>query len=294
MNATPARWLSVGVVGLVVAASATGLWVDGLYRDPDSLIAMFRAYDLVTLVVVAPLLAATLVPALAHRPRVRLLRVSLLAYCIYTYAYYVFGAQYNAVLLLHVAIFATSLSALVASLGHREVARLGSSFTARTPARTVAAVLVILGCALAVMWTIAALNFAVRGVVPGDPSVLVVPPALTRLGAVLDMSLLVPAYIVAGILLWRRRAWGFVIATIVLVSGTLHQVGYAAAMVFQDRAGIPGASYDAAEPIIFGLFAAGATLLLANVAPHHGPSRLSEGPGTRGEVQGEPRLTSTR
>ena len=57
--AAAAWWLTAAVAVLVAGASAAGLWAPGLYTDPAAVTAMFRGYDLVTLVVVAPLLALT-------------------------------------------------------------------------------------------------------------------------------------------------------------------------------------------------------------------------------------------
>jgi hypothetical protein len=260
-----ARWLSMIAVVLVAAASAAGLWINGLYQDPESVAAMFRGYDLVTLVVVAPLLAATLLQGVRDRPRAQLLWVSMLAYCVYNYAYYVFGAEFNAAFLAHVAIVTVSIYALVLSLAQLDVAGLARRFRPRTPVRAVATILLLLAVPLAAIWISSALDFAITGVVPEDPSHLVVPVALTRLGAVLDLSLLVPAYTLAAILLWRRDAWGYLLATMMLVSGAIHQVSYIAAMVFQDRAGIHGAAFDPVEPVIAVLFLAASTVLLANM-----------------------------
>lgn len=276
MNAKPARWLSMSVVALVTAASVAGLWMDGLYREPDALVQMLRAFDLVTLGVVAPLLALTLVPRFRHHPRAELLTPSMLAYCVYNYAYYIFGAELNALLLVQVAIFTTAIYALVLWFMRLDVPSLGSRFQPKTPVRAIAAILLLLGVPLAIIQLGTGLSFAMSGTVPEDPSVLVVPAELTRLGAVLDLSLLVPAYVLAAVLLWRRRAWGFVLATIVLVSGALHQVGYYAAMIFQNRAGIPGAAYDPFEPVILGLFVVAAALLLANMSA---PGGLRRPPG---------------
>ena len=48
-----------------------------------------------------------------------------------------------------------------------------------------------------------------------------------------------------------------------LASGVLHQLGYMAALVFQARADVPGATaFDSAEPVIVAAFVAGAGLLL--------------------------------
>src|SRR5438093_4799539 len=58
-----ARVMSAMILPLMVAASAAGLWMGGLYQDPAGVNAMLRAYDLVTLVVVVPALAVVLLPS---------------------------------------------------------------------------------------------------------------------------------------------------------------------------------------------------------------------------------------
>lgn len=105
-----ARRLSVIIIVLMVAASVVGLWVGGLYQESVSVTAMLRAYDLVTLLVAAPLLAVTLLPALRASVRAELLWASMLVYGAYNYALYVFGTGFNDVFLVHVALFSLSLS----------------------------------------------------------------------------------------------------------------------------------------------------------------------------------------
>jgi hypothetical protein len=83
--------------------------------------------------------------------------------------------------------------------------------------------------------------------------------------AVLGLSLLVPAYLLAAVWLWRRQSWGFLLAAAILVAGALHQVSYIAGMLFQLAADIPGAAFDTIEPIIVALYALAAGLLFANL-----------------------------
>jgi hypothetical protein len=71
---------------------------------------MLRAYDLVALVIAAPLLVGTLLPVRHESPRAQLLRVSLRAYSAYNYAIYVFGTAFNAAFLLHAASFPCRLT----------------------------------------------------------------------------------------------------------------------------------------------------------------------------------------
>jgi hypothetical protein len=68
------------------------------------------------------------------------------------------------------------------------------------------------------------------------------------------------------VLLWRRAAWGYVMAGVLLVSGLLLQIGYLVAMPMQVSAGIPGAtSSDPLEPVIAALFLIGAALMVGDV-----------------------------
>ena len=260
-----ARWLTASVALLITGASAAGIWASELYTDGVAVEAVFRGYDLISLAVVAPVLALTLLPAFVERPLAQLARVSMLAFCVYNYAYYLFGAELNAALLAHIAIFAGSLYGLVLSLMAADVAALAHRFRPGTPVQAVAVILLLLGGSLAVLQALGLAGFAFTGTVPNEPSRLVVPLSMTRLGAVLDLSLLVPAYLLAAVWLWRRRAWGYLLGTVVLLAGALHQASYVAGMAFQVAADIPGAGFDPFEPFILALFAFGSLLLLANL-----------------------------
>ncbi|HSK90806.1 MAG TPA: hypothetical protein VK875_05800 [Euzebyales bacterium] len=263
--ATAARWLAAAAAVLVAGASAAGIWAVSLYTDGPAVEAMFRGYDLVTLAVVAPLLAASLLSRWRDRPAAQLVRVSMLAFCVYNYAYYLFGAQLNAALFVHVAVFTTSLYALVLTLVVLDVGALAAAFRPRTPVRVVAVVLGLLAVPLAAIQVSGLAGFALNGTALQEPSQLVVPTVFTRLGAVLDLSLLVPAYLLAAVLLWRRRAWGYLLATAVLVAGVLHQLSYIAGMLAQLAADIPGAAFDPYEPVIVALYAVAGGLLFANL-----------------------------
>lgn len=261
-----ARRLSAILVVLLAAVSVAGLWIDGLYQDPESVGAMLRGYDLVTLVVVAPLLAVTLLPGLRRSPRAQLLWVSMLAFSVYNSALYVFGTQFNDVFLLHVAVFSLSVFALILALANLDIAWIGRHYRARTPVRWISVLLGLLAVALGGMWIFFSLRFAVTGEVPQEPSKLVLPTASTHLGWVLDLALLVPLYVLAAVLLWRRAAWGYLLATVALVAGTVHQLSYMVALLFQANAEVPGATaFDPQEPFITAAFLIAATSLLANV-----------------------------
>lgn len=260
-----ARIMSAMILPLMVAASAAGLWMGGLYQDPAGVNAMLRAYDLVTLVVVVPALAVVLLPSTRGSRCAQLLWLSALAYAVYNYAIYVFGSAFNDMFLVHVALFSLSVFALALASANLNVVTIAAGFRAGTPVRSVSVLLLLPAIGLGAMWGYYSLRFAFTGAAP-EESLLVLPSTTVHLGYVLDLALLVPGYASAAVLLWRRAPWGYVLATVMAVFGTVYQLSYMTALVFQANAKVPGAtSFDPAEPFIAGVFTIAAVLLLSGL-----------------------------
>jgi hypothetical protein len=250
------------LTGLVAAASLVGFFRDGVYTGAESTEQMLRANDLVAAAVVVPGLA------LAARRTARgsvvghWVLASLVAYVVYTYAYYLFGTGFNDLFLLHAAIFTAGLVALGLVLASLDVDALAGRFRARTQARIIAGSLGVLGAALGGMWIYVAVDNAVTGALPTG-SRLVETDTVVHLGMVLDLTLLVPLYVAAAALLWRRAPWGYALAGLALFAGLLHQLSYVVAMPFQVAADVPGAvAYDPGEPVIVLVYLTASTLLL--------------------------------
>jgi hypothetical protein len=78
--------------------------------------------------------------------------------------------------------------------------------------------------------------------------------------------LVVPFLILGAVWLWGRRGWGYVLAAIMSVKGTVYMLALAAVSVAAERAGFPEAT---AELPLWGLLSAGflvaAVVLLGNV-----------------------------
>jgi hypothetical protein len=272
VGARPARarfLLTVAVAALSFAAGVAGLLVQGVYTGPVSTAQMLQAFDVVTVLLVAPALVGA-----AHRARSdsvsgSLLVVSLLTYLVYTYAYYLFGTGFNDLFLLHVIVFATALVALVTTVASLNLPMIAALMGPRTSVRPVAVILGFLAIALGGLWVSYAVANAVSGQLPPG-SALVETEAIVRLGMALDLALLVPLYAAAALLIWRKAAWGYVLASVALVAGLLHQVTYVLAMPFQLLAEVDGAvAYDPLEPVIVALYIAGLALL-------HRPRRRQE------------------
>jgi hypothetical protein len=208
--------LAALATALMAAQAATGTAFPGLYRDVGFALDAWRVNDPVTLIVATPIALASL--ALAWRGSLRALLVLLgaMQYAFYNYAFYLFGAALNAHFLLYVAAFVASGAALIAGLVALDAAAIGRAVSPRLPARPLAGYLWFWAVVLGVAWVGQALGFAVSGVEPGLGA------EAFRLIAALDLSLVVAPVALAAAWLWRRRAWGVILAVVLHVKGVVY------------------------------------------------------------------------
>jgi hypothetical protein len=244
---TAAYVLTGVLLALMVVQSLLGLVVDGLYPEQAWAVAALRGNDLVTLVVAVPLLAGA--AALTRwRPSTAAVVVwlAMLFYGVYNYAYYAFGAAFSDVFLLHVAALAVSAWALlmVGTSIDADVVAIG--VRGGPWARVVAVFTTLVGLALVGAWGTMSVRFALTGALPED----VMPPAAVHLVYALDLAVLAPAFVVAGVLLWLRIPWGAVLAAAVNVSGAVYLAVLWVVGGFQADAGIPDRTW--ASPVAIG------------------------------------------
>jgi hypothetical protein len=164
----------------------------------------------------------------------------MLFYGVYNYAYYVFGTAFSDVFLLHVVTFALSLYTLVVAVTTVDAEAVAARVTRGVTARVVAAVDVVVGTALVAAWGGYSLRFALTGAIPPDD---VMPPAAIHLVYALDLSLLAPAFLIGGVLLWRRRPWGAVLGVAVNAFGAAYLTVLEFVGGFEADAGIAGKTW---------------------------------------------------
>lgn len=227
------RWLepmrsTLVIAPLALAASAAGLLLPDLYRDPVTIRPAMQGQDAVTLLVL-PMLVASSMAAARGSTRARLIWIGLVGYLFYTYAGAAFGYQFNECFLLYVAIASLSAFALVASLTRLDVIAWHRSFDGREPRVAVAAFLIFIALMLAVLEIGQNVAFLVTGVTP-----LAVSNAggLTFFPYVLDLGLVVPLAIVGAVWLARREPWGYVVASALLIKATTMGMALLAMNVF--------------------------------------------------------------
>lgn len=269
---TTAWVLSSVVLVLMATSSAVGLLVEGIYPEETWAVAALRGNDLVTLVLVVPVLALALA-ASRLRPSSAsvLVWLGMLLYGLYNFAYYSFGAAFNDLFLLHVAAYSLSGIAMVL---------LGTSIDAEVAARgvvggvrakVVAVFTLGVGIALLGAWGAMSVRVSLTGELPQE----VMPPEAVHLVYAIDMGILAPMFVIAGVLLWRAAPWGAVMGVAVNASGAAYLMVLEVVGGFQADAGIPGASW--LSPVAIGAVLACLLATLALLVHPHPSRRVARG-----------------
>jgi hypothetical protein len=227
----------------------------GLYRyEPVLAAAQAIPQDVVTLVVAIPLLLVAL--RLYHQGRVRgqLLLAGTLGYFLYTYTSMAFGASFNPLFLVYVALFSLSLFAFIMAMVTVDLATLPSHFTEKLPRRGIAAFMFASAGFLVLMW----LGRIVPALLTGAPPVGL-ESNTTLFIQVMDLGLVVPLMVLAGVLLLRRHPLGYLLAAVGQLKFATFGIALVAMIIGQWLAGVP---MTAAEVVIFPILA-GIAILMA-------------------------------
>ena len=232
-----AERLSAVVAVLMLAASLAGLLAQGLYRDNLLVRSGWLGNDLVTLLAATPALVAALLLARRGSLRGRLLWLGLLAYAFYNYAFYLFGSAYNELFLAYVAIMTASGFALAFGLSNLDASSVAAHFATSTPVKRVAAYVLLVSALLGGFW----LAISAEALVSGrSPAMVEATGGSTDLVAALDLSTVVSVGALSGWWLWRRRAWGYVLATVWNVKSAAYMLALSAATITSWRGGAVG------------------------------------------------------
>jgi hypothetical protein len=211
--------------------------------------------------VAVPLLVLGFERAARGSIRGLLLLVGMFAYAFYNYSYYLLGAALNVFFPLYLCAVLTSAAALIHLFSRINAHVVAAHFRPATPVHLAGAYFIAVGLVLAAVW----LSLWARHVFLGEPTPI--EPETFKLVAALDTVLMVPPLVIGGVLLFRRRGWGYVIACMAGVQASLYLIVLTAGAFLFVRLGPadwPG------ELVVWGPLAAsaaGATLwLFANAS----------------------------
>jgi hypothetical protein len=275
------KWLipAIGIMALVAALA--GLWPDegqpytltnfrgeevtinarGLYYwDTVSSAAQMQANDLVMLLLGVPLLAVSFWLTLRGSLRGHLVLTGTLGFILYTYTTMCFGAAYNKLFLVYVALFSLSLFAFVLSMMSFDLKALPAHFSDKLPRRWIAVLLFFTAAFLTLAWLGRIAPTIFQDQIPALENVT------SMFIQAMDLGLVVPLCALAGILLLRRSAWGYLLASVGLIKFLTMGIAVSLMGLNMARVGVP---ISAVELVVFPTIALGnvvmVVLLLRNV-----------------------------
>jgi len=223
------------------------IYGQGLYQnDSVAVAAQGIAQDIVTLVLGVPLLLIALYLSLKGSLRGRLLLTGTLGYFLYTYISYVFLWMYNPMFLIYVILMSGSFFAFTLSIMSIDVQNLKEAFNEKLPVKFLGGFQIFLAVALCLMW----MGRIVPSITSGS-----IPVGLEHYTTLviqgLDLGFIVPAATLSGILLIRKKTYGYLLSSIVIMKGFTMGAALTAMIIGQYLAGV---KMGIAEIIIFPLF----------------------------------------
>jgi hypothetical protein len=236
-----AQILTVVIILLATVASAGGLLIPDLYREPTALTVQMRGQDLVTLVATLAL-AVTLVAVRQGSAQAALVWIGLLGYMLYTYVGAAFAYAFNTFFLIYVALFSLSVFALIALVSQIDARELRSRFDAQTPRTAVVAFLLLLALMLCALWLGQIIPFLTTGTLPAG----IEQGGNFQYVYALDLGLIVPLSLLGAVWLWRQKPWGYILSGYVLLKAATMGLALLAMTWFILRAGLPAESELAA------------------------------------------------
>lgn len=205
----------------------------GIYAfDTAFKVPIFRGTDAVTLVVALPLLVIALLLYRRGSLRGGLVLVSALAYMLYNSASVAFGVTYNNLFLVYLAYFSTSLFAFLLAFTAVDVQELSSRIGQNIPRRGIAILMFVSGLALVVAWLGDIVAALVQGRVPDIASYT------TEVTYVIDLGIVAPVTVLAGIMMLRRAPIGYLLSITMGIVLAIVGVVVTSQTVFQSMAGI--------------------------------------------------------
>lgn len=229
-------WLSVPIAAGAMFASAAGLLSPAVYgAETVNWAAQGRGQDAVNMVIYPLMLVFAWRAARGSLPGF-LGWLGATAYSAYSYLLYAGWVHFGVLFPIYVATFGLSTYALIGGLSTIDPVRLKATFRPSAPHRGVGAVLAGLGGLFGMLW----LSEIVPPLLDGStPQALVDAGLASNPVWVLDLGIVLPAMILAGVMLRRDRPLGYLLAGPLLVFGILMSAAIVGIFIALAGAGEP-------------------------------------------------------
>jgi hypothetical protein len=230
--------LSVLVSALVAVAGAAGIFLKGVYaRETASWAAQGIGQDFVNLTVAVPALLASAWFLRKGSVRALLVWMGVLIYIIYSYLMYAFSVHFGLMFPVYVAALGLSFYALFGCLFSLDRGALGASFPPAIKVKPAAVYLMVSGVVFAGLWLSDIVHALVTGTLPAGLAETGLPVNFVH---VEDLGFILPGMIITSVLLWKRKALGYIFAVPLMVFAAAMGIGIISMFATMSRRGLGG------------------------------------------------------
>ncbi len=211
----PAYAITSIIALLMAAASVVGLLYRAVIYPTDELLRSFVPNDIVNIFIGLPILLGSMWLAWRGKLIGLLFWPGALFFVLYNYIVYIFAMPLNIAFLLNLALVTASAYTLIDLVANIDGKTIQNRLSGAVPERLSGAVLAGLGF-LFFLRVIGALANALTGQTPISE---------TELALHIADFLITPAWIIGGVLLWRRKEFGYVIGLGLLFQASMLFIG---------------------------------------------------------------------
>ena len=235
------------VAALLLFVSLVGILTPGIYAgETANWQAQAIGQDWADLLLGVPWLTTTGVLATRGSRRSSFLLAAGLLYTFYEFVIYAFELHFNALFLPYCALLGVCFFALATIGVHYLRTDVGGWFSPTAKVRMAGATLLVVALSFALIWLAEILPALLSG---GTPPSVTTAGTPTNPVYVLDLSIVLPAHLLAGASLLRRRTLGFVLAPILLGFDVLMGLSLTAMLWIMQQRGL-----QADQSVAFAMF----------------------------------------
>ena len=249
--------LSLPIAILATIVSYAGLFIPDTYaRETANWAAQAVAQDIIDLFLIIPFLLITSWLAFKKSRIALLLWSGVLIYLIYTFVLYCFAVHFNQLFIVYCLVLGLSFYAFLYFFLSQIKDPIASWFSEKVPVKTVGIYLIILSCLFYLLWLSEIIPAIFRN---ATPATIIETGLLVNPIHALDLSVVLPGFMIIGILLLKKNPLGLLLAPAVLTFCILMDITIGTLMIVMNMRGI---ETDLSLTVIMGLLAVITLILL--------------------------------